>query len=201
MENKRNQCRKCGGKGEPSKGYMNFHNIQTSDLSKEFETKLLDCIKCTSCGHSWIPTTDVDLADLPLDSFSGKPIQKTTRELAIEWWNNLSEETRNLITKQTRLACDASLIGVGLTGREIEQIWRKENFDNEGNPQRGITITKSNQKQFKEFNPELFRAYINKFSDEDKIRCVEILFNSFVKNYWEVSFDGRSISKFMKPRN
>lgn len=49
-----NQCKVCGGNGKPSKGFMNFHNIQRSD-AKEFETKLLDCIKCESCGHSWIP--------------------------------------------------------------------------------------------------------------------------------------------------
>lgn len=49
-------CRKCGGTGKLSKGIMNFHNIQRND-AKEFETKLLDCIKCESCGHSWIPKT------------------------------------------------------------------------------------------------------------------------------------------------
>lgn len=47
-------CRECKGVGKPSKGIMNYHNIQTQDKSKEFETKLEDCIKCTKCGHSWI---------------------------------------------------------------------------------------------------------------------------------------------------
>lgn len=35
-----------------------------------------------------------------------------------------------------------------------------------------------NKKQFKEFNPELFRAYIDKFSDEDKLEMLKILFHS-----------------------
>lgn len=50
-------CRKCNGNGKLSSGIMNFHNIQFPyDGSKsEFETKVLDCIKCESCGHSWIP--------------------------------------------------------------------------------------------------------------------------------------------------
>jgi len=34
---------------------------------------------------------------------------------------------------------------------------------------------KPNQKQFKEFDESLFRAYINKFNDEDKLKCIEIL--------------------------
>lgn len=48
-------CRVCGGNGVPSTGIVNFHNIQTSDKTKEFITKQLPCIKCEKCGHSWIP--------------------------------------------------------------------------------------------------------------------------------------------------
>lgn len=50
-----NTCKKCGGIGKPSKSFMNFHYIQEKDKSKEFQTKFLDCLKCTNCGHSWIP--------------------------------------------------------------------------------------------------------------------------------------------------
>lgn len=49
-----NICRTCKGLAKPSKGIVNYHNIQTQDKSKEFETKLEDCLKCTECGHSWI---------------------------------------------------------------------------------------------------------------------------------------------------
>lgn len=55
-----NNCHQCGGQSKPSKGFRNIHNIQTTDLSREFETKLLDCIKCESCGHSWIPETSTN---------------------------------------------------------------------------------------------------------------------------------------------
>ncbi len=36
-------------------------------------------------------------------------------------------------------------------------------------------VLKNNTKQFKEFNPELFKAYIDKFSDEDKIKALEVI--------------------------
>jgi len=51
---------------------------------------------------------------------------KTTREQALYWWNNLSS------ARKTQL-CDTNTDIVGkvrrwetLTGREIEQIWKKE---------------------------------------------------------------------------
>ena len=53
-------CRECGGNCKSSKGIVNYHNIQTQDLSKEFETKIEDCLKCENCGHSFIPK-QVDL--------------------------------------------------------------------------------------------------------------------------------------------
>lgn len=49
-----NACRECNGKGKPSKGIMNYHNIQIQNKSKEFETVMENCIKCEDCGHSWI---------------------------------------------------------------------------------------------------------------------------------------------------
>lgn len=41
-------CRKCGGNGKPSKALRNYHYIDKSYLRGEieFETKLLNCIKC-----------------------------------------------------------------------------------------------------------------------------------------------------------
>jgi len=55
-----NKCRKCNGIGKPSKGYVNFHNIRTMYKEDEFETKLLNCLKCEKCGNSWIPETDTN---------------------------------------------------------------------------------------------------------------------------------------------
>ena len=42
-----------------------------------------------------------------------------------------------------------------------------------------LLIKKPNQKQYKEFSPELFKAYISKFSDDDKRKACSIL-NSIV---------------------
>jgi hypothetical protein len=39
----------------------------------------------------------------------------------------------------------------------------------------------NNSKQFKEFNSELFKAYIAKFSDEDKVKAKEIIIQSLKK--------------------
>ena len=55
-------CRECKGNCEPSKVIVNYHNIQTQDLSKEFETVIKDCLKCEDCGHSFIiENNDFDL--------------------------------------------------------------------------------------------------------------------------------------------
>ncbi len=53
-----NTCRVCGGIGLPSKGIMNYHNIQhpLGKSKAEFETVVENCLKCESCGHSWIPS-------------------------------------------------------------------------------------------------------------------------------------------------
>jgi hypothetical protein len=48
-------CRVCGGLSKKSTGIINLHNIQKSYLrgEVEFETKQIECLKCTDCGHSW----------------------------------------------------------------------------------------------------------------------------------------------------
>lgn len=72
MENKRNQCRKCGGIDTPSKAFNNtlisFDDFgedagqHGTTMSRQGLAKLVDCIKCESCGHSWIPKiTDKEL--------------------------------------------------------------------------------------------------------------------------------------------
>lgn len=59
-------CRRCNGIGLPSKGFedtylesMDFHDSKPGDrgntMSKSGPPVLLDCLKCSDCGHSWIP--------------------------------------------------------------------------------------------------------------------------------------------------
>lgn len=166
------KCRKCGGEGKPSKGLMNFHNIQFPyDKSKaEFEDKLLDCIKCTSCGHSWIP-------------------EKSTRELALEWWGNLSLKQQSIAIKNSDLIVKETRLISSLTGREIEEIWKKENpiitkgLDLDGNvviqkhytnnPKvKGNIQIKPNQKQFKEFSSIHFEKYLDKFNNDNYMAMI-----------------------------
>lgn len=48
-------CRICGGEAKPSKAFRNYHHLGKSFRRGEieFETKLIQCNKCTNCGHSW----------------------------------------------------------------------------------------------------------------------------------------------------
>lgn len=102
---------------------------------------------------------------------------KTNREKAIEWW----KQTPNRLKHQF---CDNYLFSMhlskyarhhsSLSGREIEEIWRKET---QAIPENALgcnpyeyDIDKPNQKQFKEFNPDQpFRRGIVELSGE---RCV-----------------------------
>ena len=161
-------CKKCGGICKPSKGILNIHNIQTNDLNKEFETKLVDCLKCESCGHSWIPEYPKETFDL-----SSKT---STKEQALIWWNGITYgKKQHLIIEN--LGHEKALSR--LTGREIEEIWNQEmqrqEFILEDKLFGGEKSNyKPNQKQFKIFDESLFKSYISKFSDEDKIRMYKV---------------------------
>lgn len=99
------------------------------------------------------------------------PIKISTREQAIAWWKQLTDGRRNyFIGYHLFQFRDQD----SLTGREIEEIWMKETQNNivnwDENPET-ILKDKPNQKQFKQFDESLFKAYINKFSDEDKLKA------------------------------
>lgn len=110
----------------------------------------------------------------------GKVIpNKTNRELALEWWNKLTKNQQyEFCLKQSDV--DDLLVNrqlSSLTGREIEEIYDKEILESKRQDewqefQVNQRYSKPNKKKFKEFNPELFKAYINKFSDEDKIKAI-----------------------------
>jgi hypothetical protein len=51
----------------------------------------------------------------------------STREQAIAWWNQLSDEKQIDLQYLHNSPCRHPLNAIGLTGREIEEIWRKEN--------------------------------------------------------------------------
>jgi ribosomal protein L37E len=109
---------------------------------------------------------------------------KNNRELALEWWNNLP--TWGISSKEYYMGLHYSDDNV--TDERIEEIWIKEtkpnywkNLPNTMMKAKALNVAlnnkaKANNKQFKEFNPELFKAYINKFSDEDKLKALKIVF-------------------------
>ncbi len=110
-----------------------------------------------------------------------KKTKETSREQAIKWWNDLPLFTKN----SKHHYADRYFPNRGhasLTGREIEHIWKQElqeaavRFEYRIMDD-GTNYPKSTGKQFKEFNPELFKAYIDKFSDEDKLKALSLILN------------------------
>jgi hypothetical protein len=124
-------------------------------------------------GNPKLTHEKVNIGTMKDPEYVWKEKPKSTRELALEWWNKLNV-IQQMRYAQNHFTRDDS---VNLTGREIEEIWRKET--KEGSDREIIEEVfpdlKPNQKQFKEFNPELFKAYINKFSQEHKISMLQVL--------------------------
>lgn len=151
----------------------------------------------------------------PFETFL-KDREKSTRELALEWWKSLSNYVHENAKHSkeyyfTKFQLDNFTIAMfynELTGREIEQIYHneviepklqeqwqesqvnkqytkpnqklytQEQVDELLDRQASITtaqVLKNNSKQFKEGNDALFKAYINKFSQEYKTRMLQIL--------------------------
>lgn len=130
--------------------------------------------------------------------------ETSTREQAIAWKNTLDIDTQiDLCIKYNDICKLHGRLMSNLTGREIEEIFLKETahidptdiqsaymmqvkpnqkeWHEDSNFMKQTFDLKTNQKQFKEFNPELFKAYINKFSDEDKIKAHQELWKSLSK--------------------
>lgn len=118
MNNQNYTCKKCNGKGKPSKALNNtligFDDFggdvgdRGTTMSRVGPAKMVDCIKCENCGHSWVPLS--------------------TRELAMKWWNSLDKNTQIHLAKEYEVSSQRpfSIQHVGLTSREIEAIWNKE---------------------------------------------------------------------------
>jgi len=137
-----------------------------------------------------------------------KTKETSSKEQALAWKETLDIDTQiDLCIKYNDICNLHGRLMSNLTDREIEQIWRKENFytleetkeniknfkfnqkqlpkELEGVIPRITTIeekveavkewNKKNQKQFKQFDESLFKSYIDKFSDEDKVKALEIL--------------------------
>ena len=98
------------------------------------------------------------------------------REQALAWWNKLSLEEKFYKVIPWLKNQDINVAERHpntLTGREIEEIWRKETKDGSDREIiEHVFESKPNQKQFKQFDESLFKAYIDKFSNEDKLKML-----------------------------
>lgn len=88
--NKEFICRKCNHYAKDSQAFLNIHNIQYphNNSKTEFETKLVDCVKCSNCGHSWcpiftLPSPSIDFINKYIEFWNiGKPIN----EILVEYY-------------------------------------------------------------------------------------------------------------------
>jgi hypothetical protein len=174
MENKRNQTYKTKG--------LEFYITDAKDIFHAIRSFVSFRIGVTENDievfDEEIPNNANVMQAIYEEETFGLASEKSTRELALEWWNNLDYATRQTNVENSNLHDAKTRSPLCLTGREIEEIWRKEignqlEQDIENACWKSAT-PKPNQKQFKEFNPELFKAYINKFSDEDKLKMWDL---------------------------
>lgn len=117
---------------------------------------------------------------------STRVVKETSRELAIEWWDKLRLTER--VVEMNKFGIAPYRSSDTLTGTEIEKIWKnylclsaydtdlkttkKEDIDFIIKHENHDVL--SNKKIFKEFNPELFVSYCNKFQEKDKLTLAEI---------------------------
>jgi hypothetical protein len=105
--------------------------------------------------------------------------KKSTRELAAEWFSSKTYLEQHAFSDKYFGSKNPSL----LTIEQVEEIWKKEfshhtdEYFSKPNQKKFISFedckkAKINSKQFKEFNRELFKSYIDKFSDEDKMKAL-----------------------------
>lgn len=133
--------------------------------------------------------------DLASKYFEGKPKEKSSRQLALEWWRKLMDGHKLDLMFEYKITGFTHRDPNTLTGSEIEKIWDKVMNEIKDEiselKQKRLNLAKEiaenstygadsknhpiNRKQFFEFNPELFKAYISKFSEEDKVKALNVL--------------------------
>lgn len=133
---------------------------------------------------------------------------KSKREQALAWWNNLEglEQRRTFLKYHDPFDRTQN----SLTNSEIEEIWKNEvqvvELRNAEHNSEYLDKPKPNQKQFKQFDESLFKAYIDKFSDEDKFKCLililnelseEVQFNAFLATLRKMKLDSQIESNIM----
>jgi hypothetical protein len=204
MENKGNQCEmgicsKCGAQQFLSYKYCNYNGVCNGKIipieNKENHVQRLYSGRYNSYaewnGSAWEDKSVSGAYFYSLEKAANNgyyPIVNLRRDEALGWWNKLNV-IQQMRYAQNHFTRDDS---VNLTDGEIQQIWLDETQStipalsdeeinemnqNEHENYSGHKLigNKPNQKQFKEFNPELFKAYIDKFSQEDKVQILQTL--------------------------
>jgi len=188
MENKRNQLKP----GDTIRCIKTFWNNETQTQVKEgyiVRNMTQFGIDCLSHPECWEKVN-------------------STREQAITWWDSIDPDLRVdfCIYYNDKLNLSGRLPS-SLTGREIEEIWKNEVQVKElSNVHHNAEYLKPNQKQFKQFDESLHKAYLNKFSEEDKFKAFisnlneltkEIQFNAFLATLKKMNLDSQTQSNIM----
>jgi len=148
-----------------NKPSMKITNVLPADNKGHFRTEYDYVIQVDNKPEKHT-VESLGLIDLP------KSFENSTRKLALTWFRSFPTVDQQMLTDRYY----NERYRESLTGREIEEIWLKETTDLE---EIAESMYKPNQKQFTQFSPELFQKYINKFSDEDKLKAFEILNEKF----------------------
>lgn len=109
-----------------------------------------------------------------------EPKVKSTREQAMAWWKQLKSNVQlNYWRNYQKTTFTPSHSPNELTGREIEQIWKKETqrgYGIENSPNQ--RLDKPNQKQFKQFDESLFKSYIDKLPESESLNMIKIIYEN-----------------------
>ena len=102
-----------------------------------------------------------------------EPKVQSTIELAADWFTSKSYLEQHSLSDKYFESRNPSL----LTIEQVEEIWKNEvQIPILRNAKHNVEyLEKPNQKQFKQFDESLFKAYIDKFSDEDKLKARNII--------------------------
>ena len=99
-----------------------------------------------------------------------KTKETSTKEQASKWFASKTYLEQHELSDKYFESRNPSL----LTIEQVEEIWIKENNIDE-DLEIWDNVHKPNQKQFKEFNPELFKAYIDKLPKNSLYSCKQII--------------------------
>lgn len=140
-------------------------------------------------GNFTLSRTYDTLTDKEIEKIWRKETKEgSDREIIEEVFPDLKPNQEELVTNDNEIVPDYSQPKSYLE-EKLEKIdktnqkqYSQEEVDKLLDQQAARTaaqIIESNQKQFKQFNESLFKAYISKFSDEDKLKAFNILNEEF----------------------